>query len=170
MPTQPVITSADTFNQWYHTVDGVNIKIPKTLTLAEETPGSGLYVYDSTSFFPLGPTEGWGITPKNNGLGQNFLFTTEIHLEFTYQGGQKFTFSGDDDLWIFINGKLALDLGSTHAAAQGTIDFDAQATVLGITPGQAYPMDIFQAERHTYASDFRVETNISCFTPGPIPK
>jgi fibro-slime domain-containing protein len=73
-------------------------------------------------------------------------------------------------LWIFVNGKLALDLGSMHSPVQGTIDFDAQAAALGITPGQTYAMDVFQAERHTTGSNFRFETNISCFIPGPVPK
>jgi fibro-slime domain-containing protein len=48
----------------------------------------------------------------------------------------------------------------------GTIDFDAQAAELGIEPGGSYSMDIFHAERHTTASNFRFETNISCFRPG----
>jgi fibro-slime domain-containing protein len=40
---------------------------------------------------------------------------------------------------------------------------DQQAAALGITPGHSYPMDIFQAERHTTASNFRIETTIDCF-------
>jgi len=171
MPMQPVITSAATFDQWYHTVNGVNIKFAKTLTLTEQPLGSGTYVFDSANFFPLGPNEGWGITPKNNNpQGMNFLFTTEIHVNFEYKAGQVFTFRGDDDLWIFVNNKLALDIGSMHVATQGTINFDAQAAALGISAGGTYPMDIFQAARHTSASNFRFETNISCFTPGPVPK
>jgi fibro-slime domain-containing protein len=161
----PVITSADTFAEWYRTSD-VNIEIPKSLELTETPPGSGLYGYDSSAFFPLSPSEGFGVTPPNNSLGQNFLFTTEIHVRFGYAAGQKFTFRGDDDLWVFVNGKLALDLGSTHSAAEGTIDFDAQASALGIFPGNTYNMDIFHAERHTDSSNFKVTTNISCFVPG----
>ena len=55
-----------------------------------------------------------------------------------------------------------------HGAESGTIDFDAQAAALGITPGRAYSMDIFHAERHTTASNFSVETNIACFTPSIV--
>lgn len=170
-PTEPVITSAATFHEWFHTVDGVNMGFDKTITLTEEPPGSETYVFESNSFFPLGDNEGFGPSPlSNNPTGKNFLFTTEIHVNFTYHAGQVFTFRGDDDLWIFVNDKLALDLGSLHMPEEGVIDFDAQADALGIKPGEIYSMDIFQAERHTSGSNFRFETNISCFTPVDVPK
>jgi len=162
--TEPVIESAQSFDQWYRTIDGVNIEIPKTLELTATSAGES--VFDSTSFFPLGSTEGYGVAPTpDHHLKSNFLFTTEIHVRFTYVLGQVFTFRGDDDLWIFVNDRLAMDLGSMHAAEAGTIDFDAQAAELGIAPGQSYAMDIFHAERHTQESNFRFETNISCFEP-----
>ncbi|HEY3252701.1 MAG TPA: fibro-slime domain-containing protein, partial [Polyangiaceae bacterium] len=166
-PTQPVIASADSFKQWYNTSD-VNRAIPKQLALFELTPGTGIFGYDSSAFFPLAPNEGFGITPKGNDQGMNFLFTTEIHVQFKYSAGQKFTFRGDDDLWIFVNGQLALDLGSMHNAEEGTIDFDAQAASLNIAIGGSYAMDVFHAERHTRASNFKITTNIACFTPGIV--
>jgi fibro-slime domain-containing protein len=162
----PVINSATTFDQWYRDVPGVNMTFESTLELIETQPGSGLYAFSSNDFFPLGPNEGFGVTPPNQ--GKNFLFTTEIHLNFAYVAGQRFTFRGDDDLWIFINKRLALDLGSMHGQEQGTIDFDAQAVALNISPGGVYSMDIFHAERHTNASNFSVETNIACFTPATV--
>lgn len=158
-----VITSKETFDQWYRTVPGTNYELPKTLELVETRAGSGKYVFDSSAFFPLGTDEGFGVTPAGNSLGKNFLFTTEIHLKFGYEQGQKFTFRGDDDLWIFVNGKLAMDLGSLHSPYEGTIDFDAQASTLGITPNNTYAMDIFHAERQTSGSNFHFETNIRCF-------
>jgi len=165
--TQPVIASAASFAQWYNTSD-VNRAIPKQLVLVESSPGTGIFGYESSAFFPLAPTEGFGITPKGNDQGMNFLFTTEIHVQFQYRAGQKFTFSGDDDMWIFVNGQLALDLGSMHFAAEGTIDFDAQAASLNIAVGGRYTLDVFHAERHTRASDFKITTNISCFTPSIV--
>jgi len=163
---KPVINSAASFAQWYHDTPNVNIRFEKTLELTETPPGSGTYAYSSSAFFPLSNDEGFGVTPP--GQSHNFLFTTELHLVFQYIGGQKFQFRGDDDLWIFVNNHLALDLGSMHAAADGTIDFDAQAADLQIAPNNAYSMDIFHAERHTSASNFSVQTNIACFTPAVV--
>ena len=78
--------------------------------------------------------------------------------------------AADDELWIFVNGKLALDVGGQHQALEGTIDFDLQAAALDITVGSTYPMDIFHAERQTTDSNFHIETNITCFEPSTVVK
>lgn len=160
-PTQPVITSADSFYSWYRDVPDVNHTFERSLVLQDV--GGGKFEYSNNEFFPLTPEEGWGPTPTNQ--SKNYLFTTEVHVRFKYVAGQTFSFTGDDDLWIFVNGKLALDLGSMHLPKSGTIDFDALKDELGITPGGSYDMDIFHAERHTSESNFKIETNISCFEP-----
>lgn len=160
-PSFGEIHNASTFAQWFTDVPGVNETIEDELVLVEDPPGSGIQVYDSNAFFPI-DGRGFGNTA---GQQHNYHFTTEIHVQFTYVAGQKFTFRGDDDLWIFVNGKLALDVGGLHQALTGTIDFDLQAAELGIEPGKSYPMAIFHAERQTDASNFRIETNIKCFEP-----
>lgn len=148
------ITSESSFGDWYNTKEGVNIEIPGVLPLVDGT-------FDSKEFFPI-DNQGFG----NEGRDHNYHFTTEAHVKFTYEPGQKFTFRGDDDLWIFVNNKLVLDLGGLHQPLAGTIDFDT----LGLTPGTQYDMDIFHAERQTDASNFRVQTNITCFVPVEVIK
>lgn len=151
----PHTTGAAEFADWYHDVPGVNRSYPYVLDLVEQ---GGSRVFDSSAFFPL---DGTGL--GNEGRPHNFHFSTEIHTSFQYRGGEVFNFRGDDDLWLFINGRLALDLGGLHPSLPGSVDMDAQAAALGLVPGNLYDMDIFHAERHTDASNFRIETTIDCF-------
>ena len=123
-----------------------------------------MYTYDNSAFFPI---DGQGFGDEGN--PHNYHFTYEIHAQFTYEGGEVFTFTGDDDLFTFINGKLAIDLGGVHGPQNQTIDLDQQATSLGIAVGETYPLDFFFAERHTTQSDFRIDTSIGCFTAVPPP-
>lgn len=151
------VMSEESFSQWYRDLPGINQSFDLVLSL---TKVGNSYEYSNNEFFPLDDL-GFG----KQGREHNFHFTTEVHTEFFYRGGELFSFSGDDDLWIFVNGRLALDLGGVHSPATGTIDFDAQAADLGITRNQTYRMDVFHAERHTTASNFTIRTNIECFKP-----
>jgi fibro-slime domain-containing protein len=150
------------FAQWYNDVVGVNMPIP--LSIQFTRLASGGFLYESAAFFPI-DNQGLGNGPLQLFLPRNFLFTTEIHTKFTYKGGERFTFRGDDDLWVFVNGRLAIDLGGLHPPLEAALDFDLQAVTLGLVRGSTYAMDIFHAERHTFDSNFRIETSIECFTP-----
>lgn len=141
----------ENFDQWYRNAPGVNTSISKTLAMTEITPG--FYRYSNAEFFPI-DHEGFG----NQGRIHNYHFTLETHLKFFYVKGGHFTFNGDDDLWIFINGKLAIDIGGVHEAISKTVYLDDVADELGIKPGNTYSFDLFFAERQFVKSSFRFET------------
>ncbi|HKU42142.1 MAG TPA: fibro-slime domain-containing protein [Polyangiales bacterium] len=153
-PYGQMTTSRAAFEQWYRSTPDVNATY--ALYLAFEANGD-VYTFQSKSFFPL---DGAGFGNAGGKRKHNFGFTTELHATFTYRGGEQFSFTGDDDLWVFVNGKLAIDLGGLHPPATGTLDLDAAQRELGIEPGREYTLDLFHAERHSAASNFRVDTTI----------
>jgi fibro-slime domain-containing protein len=161
----------DAFDQWYRDVDGVNMTYVVGLHFVQS---GSIFTFAATinnrsgtpnvSYFPL---DGLGF--GNQDQTHNYSFTTEIHTSFTYRGGETFTFNGDDDVWVFINNKLAIDLGGIHQQETATVDLDAQAEKLGISKGNVYPLAVFNAERHVVQSNFRIDTTMTFDDCGIIP-
>lgn len=154
------VSGPDSFKQWYSNVKGVNQPFVLQVFFA---PKDGTTSFQSNAFFPL---DGKGFGDEGN--SHNFHFTTEIHTQFRYKGGEVFNFTGDDDVWIFINNQLLVDLGGVHGAKSASVDMDMKAAAAGLTKGEVYPFDMFQAERHTSESNFRADTNLEFVDCGSI--
>lgn len=146
-------TGPDEFAQWYHDAPGVNRPFTIFLPLTEN--GDGTLSFESDAFFPI-DNRGFG----NEGEDHNFHFTTEVHLRFTYAGGETFEFDGDDDVYVFINNQLALDLGGVHAELSGDVNLDGAAAELGLTVGETYDLELFHAERKRDDSNFKLTTSL----------
>ena len=122
--------------------------------------------HNGQSFFPID-----GQMLGNEGNSHNYHFTYEIHSKFTYTDPASrdtdmvFNFSGDDDVWVYINDALVVDIGGVHGEKHGSVNVDSVASDIGLTPGGTYDFDFFFAERHLTESNFTVETTIQFLSP-----
>ena len=101
-------------------------------------------------------------TAGTGGRNQHFCF--ESHANFRFKKNLKFNFRGDDDIWVFIDNKLAVDLGGTHLAAPGYVDLDYFMKTNGYNldsiVGTSFDIDIFFCDRRTTMSNVRIKTNM----------
>jgi fibro-slime domain-containing protein len=154
-------TGKDNFDQWYRDADPndpdpVNLAQRIDLQLAPSEAIPGFFVYHDDDFFPI-DDQLFG----NDFRIHNYHFTLEARTSFQYLGGERFSFTGDDDMWVFINRRLAIDLGGLHEPRSASVELDVIAGSHGLVPGVVYPLHFFFAERHTIESNFNIETSIA---------
>jgi len=125
--------------------------VPVTLTL---DAADGYYKFASSAYFPLNQATS---VPYGPATGTNFHFAMHAKASFEYVRGLTFKFKGDDDVWIFIDKKLALDLGGQHGEMSGDIDLDK----LGLVEGKSYQFDMFYSERHQTGSNMGIQTTMN---------
>ena len=130
------------------------------------SPEKGLFFLDDFEYLDSAKTVKNIFFDRLSGSGgyHNFGFTMKFQAKFEYVRGQKFEFKGDDDVWVFINNRLVVDIGGQHAEVSGAVDLDT----LGLIEGQEYPFHIFYVERHTSSSNFMMRTSMDLHTDASI--
>lgn len=171
-PVACTVFSEASFNQWYQDLPGdavtprVNYTFAKTLPL-KKISSDGTYQYDSIdspskSFFPI-DNLGFGNQYKSGEAGgdHNFHFTSELRFWFQYDqiaidNPPSFQFYGDDDVYVYINGKLAVDIGGVHPQYDGQVVLNpTNAGIFGLEKGKVYEFALFQAERNRSGSNYK---------------
>ena len=133
----------------------------------DTSPEGGLFLLDDFQYLDAEQTI---LNPYFDNLTSgrnkrhNYGFAMKIQATFEYVPGQYFEFLGDDDVWVFINNRLVVDIGGQHQKVSGAVDLDT----LGLQEGVNYPFHIFYAERHTSQSNFMMRTSIDLKTETSI--
>jgi fibro-slime domain-containing protein len=130
------------FASWYHDVPGVSLSAPLSLPFQPVVGQAGVNAFDNEAFFPID-----GQLFGNQGGDHNYDFTVETHAQILYVGGETYGFASDDDLFVFINRRLVVDLGGYHPRMSQSIALDDVAAQAGIVVGQTFPLDVFYADR-----------------------
>ncbi len=138
--------------------------------LADITNKNGCDAEEDFGFFPVddleyldsaktvrNPKFDWDVRAN---CKHNFSFAMKISAQFRYIKGQYFEFRGDDDVWVFINNKLVVDIGGCHNPEEGSVNLDT----LGLEEGVEYPFHIFFSERNATGSNFKMRTSINLQT------
>ena len=131
-------------------------------------PGGNIFTYngDGSNFFPLIQSE----LKNDNVEGAKYYFGMRYDINFKlgdYVGPLNYSFTGDDDLWVLLDGKVVIDLGGIHQALSETTDlWDALEFKEGVgatkddDKKKTHRLTILYMERGAWASNCKMEFTI----------
>jgi fibro-slime domain-containing protein len=168
---RPAFQQLNIPSEW-HRNDSV-LGTPQYLNVGHDTAFKNIVIYDSLKFCKISDDGMYELRSSGffmldgRGFGNewtldvpythNYSFTMEIHTTFTKLPEQIFSFTGDDDVWLFINDSLVMDIGGIHGPESDTLLLD---NIPGLVNGETYNFDFFYCERHSGGSTILIQTNL----------
>ena len=113
----------------------------------------GVYRFSDDDYRPIN-----GVLLGNENKAYNYHLTVEIDADFTYaaDAGQWFEIRCTDDAYLFVNGRLVIDLGGYGYNKAMYADMER----LGLSDGETYRVQLFHAQRQQGLAIFRLQTNM----------
>lgn len=176
--------------EWFRTVPGRNAETCRDIPLKLDSV-NGTYGYENKQFFPIDDFDRLPDGSPNPYFEQirgedqrmhNYAFCLESHGEFEYKKGQSYDFTGDDDVWFFVNNRLVVDLGGIHPASSQNVLLDTIGRVVtrrtvdgkdlydtswnesALVEGKTYTWDFFFCERSPAGSSMKMTTSMNMRT------
>ena len=158
------------FDHWYRDTPGTNLTQAYPLPMALTSDGA--FEYDSQKsgtpdtylgmdrllFLPIDDGSPYATAFGNQNDRHNYGFTAEVHATFTLEApGGVIQVRSDDDLYLFLDGQLVIDLGGKHVPLNAELDLDAQ----GVSVGVEHRLDLFYADRGGANADLMLRTNFA---------
>ncbi|MBO4351547.1 MAG: DUF4215 domain-containing protein [Proteobacteria bacterium] len=149
-------TCPEVFKWWYKDMPGLNRTLNRSLLLNREG-NENVYKYSSSYFYPIGVDEGYGKEGSNGERNGEFSCTIQTYFRFDAKN-EELTFAGDDDVWVFFNRRLAIEVAGIHGAWRKTVTLTEEVAKekFHMYAGGIYPIHMFHAERCTGESSFEL--------------
>ncbi len=162
--------------RWFSEVDGKSKKYAKTIDLNYKNDGELVFNYGSEEFYPLDEAK-FSKSDKVNADRHNHLFTMNFAVPFVVQGSgeESFEILADDDTFVYVGGKLVIDMGGVHEATAARFRITEAGEIYAgigeeelaysgvrVEGGKEEKIQIFHADRNAKESVFKMElTNMN---------